>query len=357
MNIEQALGYINPNVKALGAYAISGGQNAQIKLNQNENPRDLPQDLKYQILDEFINRPWNRYPNIFPHEGAGLFADFIGLPHEYVMMGNGSNELLYTIFMAVLHPEAAILIPSPSFSLYEKIARVLGAGVLSVPMNPDLSFNSDLIISEAQKHQPQLIALSTPNNPTSRSLDLPAIKTIAESVPSLVLVDEAYIEFSENASATGLIDTHPNIIVLRTLSKAFSLAGVRIGFAMADPKLLQELIKPKIPFASSQLAEITLKHVLANYDMIEQGVKDILHERVKLEKSLLSIPGVELIPSDANFLIVRFQDAKHIFQVLKDHGILVRDVSSYPLMENCLRINVGSPDENQALVNTLKQGS
>lgn len=350
MDKQSALGLINPNVRALGAYSITGGQNAEIKLNQNENPRDLPLELKKLITEEFLAQPWNRYPDIFPQAGAAQFADFIDVPHDWVMMGNGSNELLYTIFMAVLHPNASILIPTPSFSLYEKIAKVLGAEVIEVQMNKDLSFNAKSIIEEAQKRKPELIVISTPNNPTSQSMDLETIEKIIKESPSLVLVDEAYIEFSKQKSAVSLIDKYPNVMVLRTFSKAFSLAGLRIGFAITNPELKQEIIKPKIPFASSHLAEITLKHVLGNYSLIQEGIDAILAERSRVQDALQTIQGVVVFESDANFLIARFNDAKSVFEALKSEGILVRDVSSYPLMENCLRINIGSPEENNALL-------
>lgn len=355
MDKESVLNLINPNVRALGAYSISGGQNAEIKLNQNENPQDLPQSLKQTILNDFLSQQWNRYPDIFPQNGAARFADFIGLPSEYVLMGNGSNELLYTIFMALLHPKASILIPTPSFSLYGKIAQVLGAEIHPVAMNYDLSFNASAIIDEALEKKPQLIAISTPNNPTSKSISIEEIEEIAQKAPSVVLIDEAYIEFSKQKSAIKLIDHYPNVIVLRTFSKAFSLAGLRIGFAMTNPALMHEIIKPKIPFASSHLAETALKHVLKNYSVIEDGIKTILNERERVSGALEKIQSINVFESDANFLIARFPDAQKVFNALKKEGILVRNVSDYPLMENCLRVNIGSYEENQALIHALNQ--
>ena len=180
------------------------------------------------------------------------------------------------------------------------------------------------------------------------------VRLIAESSDAIVLVDEAYIEFSRQRSILELIDELPNLVVLRTMSKALALAGIRIGFAIAHPLLMAELAKPKIPFASSRLAEITLTQVLANYSLVTDAVSYILHERNKLYIELLSIDGVEPFLSDTNFLIIRVSDAQAVFQSLRSEGILVRNVSGYHLMENCLRFNVGLVEENQRIIEKLR---
>ena len=169
-----------------------------------------------------------------------------------------------------------------------------------------------------------------------------------------MLVDEAYIEFSRQRSVLELIDGLPNLVVLRTMSKALALAGIRIGFAIANPLLMTELAKPKIPFASSRLAEITLTHVLHNYSLVNDAVSYILHERDKIYSELLSIDGIEPLLSDTNFLIIRIRDAAAVFKSLQSEGILVRNVSGYRLMDNCLRFNVGLVEENQRLIKKLR---
>jgi histidinol-phosphate aminotransferase len=169
-----------------------------------------------------------------------------------------------------------------------------------------------------------------------------------------VLVDEAYIEFSRQRSVLELIDGLPNLVVLRTMSKALALAGIRIGFAIANPTLMAELAKPKIPFASSRLAEITLTHVLANYSLVNDAVSFILHERDKLYSELLTLDGLEPFLSDTNFLIIRLKDAGAVFKNLQSEGILVRNVSGYNLMDNCLRFNVGLVEENRRLIEKLR---
>ena len=345
---------LNPALKRIAAYQVEGGQQAEVKLNQNESPFDVPMWLKEEIIGEFVKESWNRYPDILPYRGMKAYADFLGVSADSVMMSNGSNEMLYTIFLAVLGSGRKVLIPDPSFSLYEKIASLLQSRIVSVPMHPSLDFDTESILRTARDEKVDFIVLSTPNNPTGKSLSLDEVRLIASSTDAIVLVDEAYIEFSRQHSALELIDELPNLVVLRTMSKALALAGIRIGFAIAHPLLMAELAKPKIPFASGRLAEITLTHVLANYSLVSDAVSFILHEREKLYRELLDIDGVEPFLSDTNFLVIRVRDAKTVFHALSSEGILVRNVSGYHLMENCLRFNVGLIEENQRLIAKLR---
>jgi len=345
---------LNPALQNIATYKVEGGQQAEIKLNQNESPFDIPMWLKEEIISEFIKEPWNRYPDILPYRGMKAYADFLGISPDSVMMSNGSNEMLYTIFLACLGPGRKVLIPDPSFSLYEKIALLLQSRIVTVPMLPGLDFDTDAILSAAQDEQVDFIVLSTPNNPTGKSLSFDEVRLIAESCNAIVLVDEAYIEFSRQRSVLELIDGLPNLVVLRTMSKALALAGIRIGFAIANPLLMAELAKPKIPFASSRLAEITLTRVLANYSLVNDAVSFILHERDKLYNELLTIKGVEPYLSDTNFLIIKINEAGSVFRNLQSEGILVRNVSGYKLMDNCLRFNVGLVEENRRLIEKLR---
>jgi len=276
------------------------------------------------------------------------------VPKESVIMSNGSNEMLYTIFLACLGTGRRILIPEPSFSLYEKIALLLQAEVVTVPMQPGLEFDVDAIIETAAREKVDFIVLSTPNNPTGKSLTHSEVERIVDASDAIVLADEAYIEFSREKSVLDLIGRYSNLIVLRTMSKALALAGMRIGFAISDPALMAEITKPKIPFASGRLAEITLVNVLENYSLVNDAVSYILGERERLQSELPGIAGVEAFESDTNFLIIRVGDASKVFTSLKNAGVLVRNVSGYPLMENCLRFNVGLREENDRILELLK---
>ena len=345
---------LNPALERIEAYKVEGGQDAEVKLNQNESPFDLPMWLKDKILDEFRREPWNRYPDILPYRGMATYASFLGVPAESVIMSNGSNEMLYTIFMACVGAGRKVLIPEPSFSLYDKLAVLLQGEIVSVPLNPDLSFDVDAIIAAAEKEKVDFIVLSTPNNPAGKSMSHEEVERIVSTCDAIVLADEAYIEFSQQESVVDLIDRYPNLIVLRTMSKALALAGMRIGFAITNPELMAEITKPKIPFASGRLAEITLANVLENYSLVTDAVHYILAERQRMETALAGIAGVEVFESDTNFLIIRVGNAKEVFTKLREGGVLVRNVSGYPLMENCLRCNIGLIEENDRLLELLK---
>ncbi|RNA64751.1 histidinol-phosphate transaminase [Prosthecochloris sp. ZM_2] len=347
---------LNPALKKIDAYRVDGGQQAEVKLNQNESPFDLPGWLKEEILEEFRLEAWNRYPDILPFRGMRAYADFLGVSPESVMMSNGSNEMLYTIFLSCLTKGSRVVIPVPSFSLYEKIASLIQADIVEVPMRADdLGFDVDGIIAAARKANAALVVLSTPNNPTSGSLSLEEVRRIVEEVDGIVLVDEAYIEFSRQESALSLIQQYNNVIVLRTMSKALALAGMRIGFALTNPELMREIAKPKIPFTSNRLAEITLQRVLKHYGLVEEAVRFILSERSRISRSLASISGIRMFESDANFIIIRVDGCDEVFSTLKQAGILVRNVSGYPLMQNCLRFNIGLEKENDLLLEQLRQ--
>ncbi len=355
-SIEQEfLENINPAVRKMSPYSVGGGQTAEIKLNQNESPYDLPAHLKREILNAFCNEAWNRYPDVFPSQAVERYAKFLGVPKECVMMGNGSNELIYTIFMATLRRGASVLIPSPSFSLYEKVATLLEADVLKVAMTAELEFQVQEIIEEAERSRPNVIVLSTANNPTSKSMTIDDIEGVLASTRALVLVDEAYIEFSKQQSALKLLTRYSNLIVLRTFSKAFGLAGIRIGFAIAQAPLTAELLKPKIPFASNRLSEIAVVKMLENYHLVQETVSAILRERERLYAELKKIKGIKTHESDTNFLIFEVNNPTRIFNELKAKGILVRNVSSYPLMEKCLRVNVGTREENERFLSALNE--
>lgn len=344
---------LNPGLRHIGAYRVEGGQQADVKLNQNESPFDLPLWMKNAILDEFKHEAWNRYPDILPFRGIQAYADFVGLSPESVMMSNGSNEMLYTIFLACLSKGSKVVLPEPSFSLYEKLALLLQAEIVAVPMREDLRFDVREIIRRTRDENAGFIVLSTPNNPTSKSLSLEEIRWISAEVNAIVLVDEAYVEFSREESALGLLAEKPNLIVLRTMSKALALAGMRIGFTMTNPELMAEIAKPKIPFTSSRLAEITLCHVLGNYRLVEEAVTYILKERERISAALKKLNGIRVFESDANFIIIKVSDAKKVFSFLAEEGILVRNVSGYPLMKNCLRFNIGLKQENDLLLEKL----
>ena len=349
---------IKPNVRALETYAVRGKplDSGLIKLNQNENPFDVPAELKRELADELVRRPWNRYPGVFPDELIDALARRVGHPREGIIAGNGSNELMYTILMAVVTRGTKVLIPVPSFFLYEKAVHVFDGEVVAVPMNKDLSFPAAEIIRRAKEEHPSLIILVSPNSPTGQSIGLNDVTAILAETDSLVLVDEAYIEFSEKPSAQRLLASNDRLMVLRTFSKAFSMAGLRIGYLLAAPELCGELLKPKIPFTVNAFSASVAMKLMERRGVVEERIAYIKKQRDGLLASLRSTAGVETLASDTNFLIFKTpHPARAIFDRLLERNVLIRDVSSYPMLERTLRVNAGTEDENKKFLYALHE--
>jgi len=349
---------IKPSVRTLATYAVKGKalQPGLIKLNQNENPFDVPDDIKRDLVEDFLRRPWNRYPGVFPDELLDALSSFVHHPVDGIIAGNGSNELMYTVMMAVVSKGSKVLIPSPSFFLYEKAVRIFDGEVLSVNMNPDLSFSAQEILDVARREKPELIVLVSPNSPTGQSMPVAEVERILKETDSIVLVDEAYIEFSEKQSVKDLLSGYDRLLVLRTFSKAFSMAGLRIGYLLAAPSLCAELLKPKIPFTVNLFSASVSIRLMARKDLVDRRIAFIRNQKNFVLKTLRSIAGVESFSSDTNFLIFKTRHpAKTLFDRMLERNVLIRDVSSYPMLERTLRVNIGTEEENKTFLAVLQE--
>jgi histidinol-phosphate aminotransferase len=349
------LNRIKPGIRALEPYSVKG-RAAPIKLNQNENPFDIPTVIKEKVLAQFAREQWNRYPETFPQDLTEAFARYHRYPAEGIIVSNGSNELMYTILMAIVTKGTPVLLPSPAFFLYEKAAKVLDATVVNIMMNDDLSYNAGRFIEAAAQHDPALIVIVSPNSPTAQSMSYGDVERILSETRALVLVDEAYIEFSDKKSCFDLLEKYQNLIILRTLSKSFSLAGLRIGYLLAHPEIRNEILKPKIPFTVNRFSALTAMTLLDHLDIIHEHIDYIKLQRRLMETSLRTIPGLTLYQSDTNFFLFRTdRPASDLMDALLNKGILIRDVSSYPMLDRCLRVNIGTEEENEQFVDTLRR--
>jgi histidinol-phosphate aminotransferase len=352
------LKHIKPSVRRLEAYSVrSTPLTAElIKLNQNENPFDLPPELKQELLSGFMERPWNRYPDVFPEELIAALSDDLGVSPESIIAANGSNELMYTILMSIVGSGTKVLIPTPTFFLYEKIVAVLEGTVVAVPAKADLSFDTDGIIAAAQREKPSLIVLNSPNSPTGQMLSIDEVKRIIDATDAIVLIDEAYIEFADYPSAVSELSACDRLIILRTFSKAFSMAGLRIGYLLAQPGLCAELRKPKIPFTVNQFSASAAIQVMKRKALIAERIARIKKGKRTLFEALRKIEGITVFPSQTNFLIFKTNgDARALFEHLFSDNVLIRDVSSYPLLENTLRVNAGTEEENEMFLKSVKK--
>ncbi len=339
----------------LSPYGVSGHP-AKVKLNQNESPFDIPASLKQEIIEEFVRINWNRYPEVFSTALPRRFAELYGLPEESFIVANGSNELIYTIALSIVREGTEVLIPQPTFYFFEKIVTVLGGKVLKVYADSGLNFDESKIVETARTMKSGLIVVSTPNNPTGKSVTAGFIARLLEATNAIVLVDEAYIEFSPNDSVIERTKSAKNLVVLRTFSKAFSLAGLRVGYLVAHPDTASQILKVKIPFSVNALSEFTALKLLEHRKLFTERIELLVREKEKMARELRKLDGVGVIDSDSNFfLFTTPKPAGEMFsQLLEKKSVLVRDVSSYPMLENYLRVNVGSGEESSYFVDAVK---
>ena len=352
------LKHIKPSVQKLETYNVKGKPLSPelIKLNQNENPFDLPDELKRELIEDFYHQPWNRYPEVFPTHLLESLSKYLGLSIESIIAANGSNELMYTIGMAIIGKGTKVLIPTPTFFLYEKIVRVLEGELIEVPMKLDLSFDVEAIIRSAQREKPALIILNSPNSPTGQSMLISDVERILNETDSIVVVDEAYIEFSDKPSSATILSKYDRLIILRTFSKAFSLAGLRVGYLLAQPAMVSELLKPKIPFTVNNFSASIAIKLMQKSDLVKERIRYIIQQRDYLFKSLSAQNGITVFRSDSNFLIFKSKNNAAVLldQLLKEN-VLIRDVSSYPMLNGFLRVNAGTESENNAFLTALKK--
>jgi histidinol-phosphate aminotransferase len=345
---------IRSAVRDESEYVVDHPSGIEVKLNQNESPYDLPQELKDELLEAVEQVQMNRYPSEQPERLRRALAEHDGVTPEHVIVGNGSNELTYTFGLAFLDPGAPMVLPRPMFSLYEKVARLQDADLTQVPPRDDFRFDTDGLVQAVRETEARMTVLATPNNPTGRALRIDEIERIAAAAPGVVVVDEAYVEFNDEPSALTLLDDHPNIIVLRTLSKAFGLAGARIGYLVAQPPVVRELMKARLPFMVDRVAEQTALSVLRRPELIEQRVRRMQVSITEVAEALKTLDGVETVPTQANFVIFTTpMDADRLQDRLADRGVLVRNMGGYPELEGYLRVSAGTRAENKAFLTAL----
>jgi len=344
------------SVLDLSPYAVSGHP-AKIKLNQNESPFDIPAELKKEIIEEFSRISWNRYPEVFSTALPKRLSEIFDLPQESFIGANGSNELIYTAAISIVQDGTDVLIPQPTFYLFEKISRILGGNVIKVYADADLNFDVSKILEIARTMERGLIIIGSPNNPTGKSVSREFIVELLKSTGAIVLLDEAYIEFSEKPSAIDLVETHKNLVILKTFSKAFSLAGLRIGYLVAHPETTFEILKVKIPFTVNPLSEFTALKLLEHRDLFEERIKFLKQQRSMMMDKLSKLDGVKIIDSDSNFFLFStpLPASKMFEELLERQSVLVRDVSSYPMLGNYLRVNAGSKEESDYFVDSVRE--
>jgi histidinol-phosphate aminotransferase len=352
--MKSRLDIIKPAVRGLRAYSLSPHR-ARVKLNQNENPWDTPLAIRDEILERFEAAKWSRYPDFTPATLHERLAEFAGLRPDHIIAGNGSNELIQAVMMVTIGPGKRVLICEPTFALYKQVATVLGGTVESMSLTSSLQYNSSLLLDVVQERQPDVTIICSPNNPSGCVIDDQDLIKLLNIARGLVIIDEAYHEFAEH-SVVPLLEEHENLIVLRTFSKAMALAGLRVGYLLAEPDVVREIRKAVLPYNLNALSQTAAEVAIERYESdLRPLVQRILAERERLFAGLSAIKGLTPVPSRGNFMLVKSaRDPTQIFAELLQRDILVRDVSGYPMLRDYFRVSVGRPDENDRLLKELR---
>ncbi len=346
---------IKPQVRGLTPYTLKQ-YDYDVKLNQNENPFDFPQEIKEEVLQFARERCWSRYPDFTQKDMVQALSRYTGWPEDGILVGNGSNELVQaTLITFIDAPDTTVLIPTPTFTLYRLLCKALGANVLEVYLTENYRFDIEAIKDATETNFPDVMIFCSPNNPTGCVLENSDIEDLLNLSDGLIVVDEAYYEF-RGETCFCLLKDYPNLIIFRTFSKALSLAGLRIGYLMAHPELVEQISKVKLPYNLNFFSQIAAMKALENRDLLQKNIDYLIGQRDILYNALKDIEGVVPYPSYANFILFETQsNSKDIFEGLLQQGVLIRDVSGYPMLSRALRFNVGIQEENTRFLDALKE--
>jgi histidinol dehydrogenase len=348
----RSVDFIPEAIRAMSAYTLEP-RTARDKLDQNESPYDVPAEIKRRVLEQMLARPWNQYPDFEAVAIRDALAAHAGVTRENILVGNGSNELLMVAMATLVRPGTRVVIPVPTFPLYEKFATIFGGEVIRVLIDPRSGrLPVDAMIDAISTSEtPSVAIVCSPNNPTGGVLASGDLERLLES-GAFVILDRAYGEFFDD----GAPPPRERLVALSTLSKAWGLATLRVGWLLSTAAICRELRKVKLPYnlnAFSQQAAITL---LAEKDVVARRTSETVKERDRLAAELAAMDRIEVFPSRANFLTFRVPcSADATFERLTAIGILVRNVSHYPGLDNCLRVSVGTPRQNRCFVEALQR--
>jgi histidinol-phosphate aminotransferase len=355
------LRHVKPAVRGIAAYTLARRE-APVKINQNENPWDLDDAVKRRVIEAALRRPWSRYPDFDPKELLAALAGFSGWRADGVLAGNGSNELIEALLLVTVEAGTRVVIPAPTFTLYALMTTILGGEPVRVPLRPagadpaaGLAYDVEAISAVRRERGASVSIVCSPNNPTGNGLTPAEVERLCDESDGLVVVDEAYHEFSGETVAP-LLAAHPNLVVLRTFSKAMALAGLRVGYLLASPELVREINKARLPYNLNFFSQAAAIAALEEKAALERSVRRLVRERERLVATLADMPGVRAWPSRANFFILELLegiDPKAVFASMLRRGVLVRDVTSYPMLDRCLRVSVGREEENDAFLRAL----
>ena len=340
-------------VQNLSAYKTETSK-AKVKLSSNELPYDLPQWLKEKIKKALADIPFNRYPDPYATELREILARLWGVKPENIVLGNGSDELILNLTIAIGEPYEGIAYPIPTFPMYRVCAQTLGRPVYEIPLGEDLDINEKATLEVLENYSPALLFISYPNNPTGNLFSRDKLERLRKKV-TLMVSDEAYYDFCGETYIKQATEGQ-NVVVLRTLSK-IGLASLRVGALIGEESIVRELFKVKMPFNVTYPSQVIAKVVLTEgIDFIREATQKVISERERLLRELQNLEGIKVFPSKANFFLFKTPfPADVVHKALLQKGVLVRNVSYLPNLQGCLRVSIGKPEENDFFLEKLHE--
>ncbi len=347
---------IKPAVLEAKAYHVPDSDGL-IKLDAMENPYVWSDEIKTAWSDYLEKAELNRYPDASASELRKNISSAFNLPDNTALMfGNGSDELIQIILLALNKTSNVIMAPEPGFVMYRLLSSLLELDYVGVPLNENFSLNLPAMLESIEKKQPAVIFIAWPNNPTGNLFEQESIETIIKAAPGLVVIDEAYHVFAQK-SMMPCLQKYPNILLMRTLSK-LGLAGLRLGILFGAPEWISEFEKLRLPYNIGTLNQLSANFIMQNISLLEQQAGQIRNDRGSLFNALLNIKGVEAWPSEANFILFRVSEkgAEYVHAELLKHKILIKKLhGAHPLLENCLRVTIGTKAENETFLSKLNE--
>ncbi len=343
---------VRPEILALTAYQVPDAQ-GMVKLDAMENPYPLPSELRRELAEALSRVDLNRYPEPSARRVRELIARRMNLPSGMeLLLGNGSDDLIQIITLALARPGTTMMYPAPTFVMYGVNAALCGMNAVAVPLREDFSFDAEAFIARMKSSPPALVFIAYPNNPTGALYGEEDVLRVIRAAKGLVVLDEAYHAFAGKSFMPRLAQ-HPNLVVLRTLSK-LGLAGIRLGYLAGRPQWIEQFNKVRQAYNVNALTQAAALFMLERLEVLEEQAARIRAERAGLGAALARLPGVTVFPSQANFFLVRVPEAERTDAALKRQGVLVKNL--HPWLRNCLRITVGTPEENRILLTALQEG-
>jgi len=356
MSVAQKV--VRPEILAMHAYPVSDATGL-VKLDVMESPYRLPDWLAQEVAQIVSGLALNRYPVPSATKLRALIRDVMQVPAGCdVLLGNGSDECIQYITAAVAREGAVVMAPAPSFAMFQMHALFYRLRFCGVTLNVDFSLDTGAFLAALDREKPALVWIAFPNNPTGNAFPVADIERIIRAAPGLVVIDEAYQPFAGATFMPRLADFE-NLAVMRTVSK-ISMAGLRLGYVAARSEWIEAFNKTRSPFNINVVTEAVSIKLLENKAVLDEQAARVLAEREPVRAALSTLPGLLVYPSSANFLLARVEGGKgagtRVFQRMKESGVLVKDFSGgHPLMENCLRLTIGTPDENRAMIEALRK--